>query len=143
MWLAGIIIGSLIGLALGAAVLSSACSLVRVQPPDFFFGMVICFFVGMTLLMVQCAAGIAGTLGAGVSLMSLQTASDFQRLMARGAPVGLLSTPFLSAGIYTVVLRDCSYRRALLVWAAQFVVIAIFLVVIWALLHGLGLTTRH
>ena len=49
MVLTGLIIGLLVGMSLAALVLTSACSLVRVQPPDFFFAMVICFMVGMTV----------------------------------------------------------------------------------------------
>lgn len=138
-----LIFGLLIGFAVAAMILSSACNLVRVQPPDFFFGMVICFIVGMAVFTVQVAAGVAGTFGAGQSLASLTTVVEFQRLLERGAVVGFLFTPFVSAGIYSAVLRDCSFRRGLLIWVAQFVVIAIFLLGIWALIAGLGLTGRH
>jgi len=143
MLLVGVIIGLLVGLSIAAAILSSACSLVRVPPPDFFFAMGICFVIGVAVFLVEFAAGVAGTLGAGVSLGSLRTVMDFQRLLERGAAVGALSTPFVSAGIYSAMLRDCSYRRGLLVWLAQFVVIALFLLALWAIFAGLGLSGRH
>jgi len=78
-----------------------------------------------------------------VSLTSLRTVADFQQLLARGAVVGIASTPFVSAGIYSAVLRDCSCRRGLLVWLAQFVVIALFLLAIWALITALGLNLKY
>jgi hypothetical protein len=143
MLLAGLVIGGLVGFSIAAIILTSACSLVRVPPPDFFFAMVLCFVISVTVFLFQFAAGVAGTLGAGVSLSSLTTVLDFQRLMERGAVVGLLSTPFVSAGIYSAALRDCSYRRGLLIWVAQFVVIALFLLAIWGVLVALGLSVRH
>ena len=139
MLLTGIIIGGMVGLALAALILSSACSLVRVQPPDFFFGMVLCFMVGMMVAMIQFAVGVAGTLGAGVELDSLRTVMDYQRLLERGAIVSFLLTPFVSAGIYSAALRDCSFRRGLLVWLAQFVVIAIFCLGVWGVVKALGI----
>ena len=138
-----LVLGLLVGLSIAAVILSSACSLVRVQPPGFFFAMIICLVVGLTVFMVQLAAGVAGTLGAGVSLANLKSTAEFQRLLERGLAVGVLSTPFVSAGIYCAALRECSYVRGLLVWLAQFVVLALLLLGIWAALVGLGLTGRH
>jgi hypothetical protein len=129
-----------VGLSIAGAILSSACGLVRVQPPDFFFSMVLCFIIGVAVFMIQFSAGVAGMLGAGLSVTSLRTLSDFQRLMEHGAVVGTLSLPFVSAGMYSAALRDCSYRRGLLIWVAQFVVIAIFVLVIWGIANVLGLT---
>src|SRR5438270_2955792 len=126
MLLTGLIIGLLVYVAIAALILTTACSLVRVPQPDFFFAMVICFVNLMTICMLQFMAGVAGTLGAGVSMASLQTVADFQRLMERGTVVGIISVPFVSAGMYSAMLRDCSYRRGLLIWVAQFVVIALF-----------------
>ncbi len=143
MLLAGVVIGLLVGFSIAGAILSSACSLVRVQPPDFFFAMVLCFVIGVAVFMLQFAAGVAGTLGAGVSMASLKTLPDFQGLMERGAVVAVLSMPFVSAGMYSAALRDCSYRRGLLVWLAQFVVIALFVLAIWGGAVVLGLTGRH
>ena len=143
MLLAGLIIGLLVGFSIAAIILSSACSLVRVPPPAFFFAMVICFVVGVAVFLIQFAAGVAGTLGAGVSMASLTTVLDFQRLLERGAAVSALSTPFVSAGMYSAMLRDCSYRRGLLIWVAQFVVIALFILGLWVVLAGLGLAGRH
>jgi len=143
MMIAGLVIGGLVGFSIAAIILSSACSLVRVQPPDFFFAMVITFILAVAIVGLQFAAGVAATLGAGISMTSLRTVADFQRLMERGAAVGAISTPFISAGIYSAVLRDCSYRRGLLVWLAQFVVIAIFLVAVWAIINALGLSIRR
>ena len=143
MFLTALIIGTLVGLSIAALILTSACSLVRVQPPDFFFAMVLCFMVGTVVMVLQIAAGVAGTVGAGISLASLRTALDYQRLVERGSFMGFLCGPFVSAGIYSAALRDCSYRRGLLIWVAQFVVIGIFCLGIWALVGGLGLSGRH
>jgi hypothetical protein len=139
MVLLAIIIGVLVGLSIAAVILSSACSLVRVQPPGFFAAMMICVLVGFVVLSAQLAAGVAGTLGAGGSVTGLRTALDFQRLMERGAVVGMVSTPFLSAAIYSMMLRECSFLRGLLIWVAQFVVVAIFVVGVYVLIVGLGL----
>jgi hypothetical protein len=140
MLLAVLIIGSLVGLAIAGAILSSACSLVRVEPPEFFFSMTLCFVISVAVFMLQFAAGVAGTLGAGVSLERLKSLSDFRGLMERGAVVAVVSLPFVSAGMYSAALRDCSFRRGLLIWVAQFVVIAIFVLVIWGAVNVLGLT---
>jgi hypothetical protein len=138
-----IIFGIFVGLSIAAVILSSACSLVRVEPPSFFFSMTICMVIGLIVFVVQLAAGVAGTLGAGLSLANLKTAADFQHLLERGLVVGVLSTPFVSAGIYCAALRECSYLRGLLVWVAQFVVIALLILGVWAAAVGLGLTGRH
>jgi len=138
MLLLGIIFGAMVGFAIAGAILSSACSLVRVQPPDFFFAMVLCFIVGVAIFIVQFLAGVAGTLGAGVSLASLTTVGDFQRLLERGAMFGVLTTPFVAAGIYSTALRECSFLRGLLVWLAQFVVAAFIILAIWAGCVALG-----
>jgi hypothetical protein len=142
MYLAGLVIGGLVGLAIAALILTSACSLVRVQPPDFFFAMVLCFMVGMVVVMIQTAAGLAATFGAGIPLTSLKSMPDYQRLLQRGAVMALLSTPLVSAGIYCAALRECSFKRGLLIWVAQFVVIGIFILGLWALIAGLGLSGR-
>src|SRR5262245_27692056 len=99
MFLFGLIFAALVGLAIAAAVLCSACSLVRVQSPDFFFAMVLCLTVGLIVAVLQFAAGVSAALGAGVSLASLKTVADFQHVLERGAMFGIGCTPFVSAGI--------------------------------------------
>jgi hypothetical protein len=142
MLVAVLIIGLLVGLSIAAIILTSACTLVRVPQPDFFFAMILCFVVGTVLFGLQFLAGVAGTVSAGVSLTTLKTVSGFQHLMERGAMMSLFSTPFVSAGIYSIALRECSFLRGLLVWAAQFVVVIGFALIIYAAISGLGLAVR-
>jgi hypothetical protein len=143
MLLAGVIIGLMVGLALAGAILSSACNLVRVQPPEYFFAMAICFMLTMILVVVQVAVSVFSAVGAGIPFMSLftnlKTAADYQHLFQRGSTITMILTPFICAGVYSVALESCSFIRGLFVWFAQFIVIAMFCAAIYGLLVVLGL----
>jgi hypothetical protein len=127
-------------LSVSAVVLSTACSFVRVQPPEFFSAMLIIVLLGIVGAVINIVAGTAATYLAGVSLDSLRTTADYKALVERGQMTTMVLSPFFSAGIFSVMLQDCSFRRGLFVWLAQFAAMAALILGIWTITGTLGLT---
>jgi hypothetical protein len=139
-FLAALIFTILVVLSVAAVILSTACSFVRVQPPDFFSAIVIVLLLAVVGAMVNFLAGTAATYLAGISLDTLRTQADYKALLERGEMTTLILSPFFSAGIFSVMLQDCSFRRGLFVWLAQFAASAALIMGIWTITGTLGLT---
>jgi hypothetical protein len=138
--LAAWIFAIMIGLSVAAVILSTACSFVRVQPPDFFSAILIVVLLGVVGATVNFLAGTAATYLAGISLETLRTQADYMALVQRGEMATLILSPFFSAAIFSVMLQECSFRRGLFVWLAQFAAMAALIFGIWTITGSLGLT---
>jgi hypothetical protein len=128
------------GLAIAAAILRTACSWVGVTPPDFLPAMGICFLTSIVIAIVQ--VGVLFFLGA-LSGVAGGTQAQMQALAPYTLVVFLLVHPVASAGVYKVMLLDCSFGRGLIVWLAQIVVIAIIVGVIIAAAYGLQMVQKN
>ncbi len=114
----------LAGLTISAMILCGACKLVGVPSPDLFPAIVICLVVNLADLTVALPVGlILG--GGGFTSVENMSQRDLMVLMQRSSPFVALLHPILSAGIFSVMLQDCSFLKGLLVWLAQIVVIVL------------------
>jgi hypothetical protein len=114
----------LIGLAIAALILSAACRMVGVEPPDLFPAMVIVFIVMIAQGMLGLLLGAVMAFGAGIT--GTPTKEQLLELTKRTAPIALILSPIVSAPIYSLLLRECSFGKGLLLWVAQLIVLAAF-----------------
>jgi len=131
-----------VGLAIAAMILTSACKLVRVRPPEYFPAMGICLVVTLATTVVQVGLGVLVAMPSG--LPEIHTAQQFGELIGPGMLLSLPLMPFISAAIFCVMIEECSFVKGLLVWLAQFAVILLFVGVIFviALVFNGGRTGR-
>lgn len=69
-------------LAVASLILSIACKLVRLEPPDFFPGMVICFIMWFAWFTVTL--GFGAVMVGMDSIMRMKTVGDLQEVMRQG-----------------------------------------------------------
>jgi hypothetical protein len=125
-------------LAIWSMVISSACRLARVRPPEFFPGMVVAFaLIAMNLIAMFAVAVIYG-LATGVPILAGHiSATQVADLLRESSPIAALTNPLVSAAVFLVMIEDCSYPKALLVWLLQAVVVILFLLVIAGIAYAL------
>jgi hypothetical protein len=114
-------------LAVAAIGFTTACSLVRVKPPDFFPAMIFILLINIAVSFVWLFLAIVMGLAMQADLTS---ASEVQGLMMMSWPIALVLSPFISAAIYTVLLPECGILKGLLIWVLQIVVLAVVFAVI-------------
>lgn len=131
------IIGLVMGLAISAVILSSACKLVRVDPPEFFPAMVICFLNMAISFAAPVIIGVIMVFTSGKGDLGPQL--ELQVLLPPAAPVALVLSPFISAGVYGVTLAQGNYWKGVQIWLAQFLVILVFVLVFGGLIYALDL----
>jgi hypothetical protein len=128
------------GLAIAAAILRTACSWVGVTPPDFLPAMGICFLTSIVIAILQVGVLLLfGALGGAAS----GTQAQMQALAPYTLIAFFLVHPIASAGVYKVMLLDCSFGRGLMVWLAQMLVIAIIVGIIIAAAYGLQMLQKN
>src|SRR5207245_8421887 len=115
------------GLAVAAIILTGACKIARVPPPNFFPAMGICFGVSLAVGCIQLliAGIIAVASGSTDALSGSMSPEELQGLLIRAAPIAFCLHPFISAAIFSIALSECSFGRGLLVWLAQLVVVVV------------------
>lgn len=112
-------------LAIPAMLLGTACKIARVQPPEFFGAMGIVLVAGLAVFTVDLMFACVIALGKGA--FNISSLKDLFALLESSAPfIGLLH-PFIVAAVYSTMLQECSYLRALLIWVLQLVVVVVFL----------------
>ena len=111
------------GFSISALVLIGACRIAGLRTPNFFPAMMICLCVNLAVFVVILGAGAA--IGVATGMPRLSGSRQMAEIIDRGWLVGLALSPFISAGIFTVMLDECSYLRGLLVWFCQFVVLVL------------------
>jgi len=126
----GLICGGAFGLSIAALILIGACKIAGLRTPNFFPAMLICFCVFVAVSVIQLGAGAAIAVASG-GMPRGAGAAKLVEVANHGAVVGLIASPFVSAGIFSVMLEECSYLRGLLVWFCQFVVILLFVLVMY------------
>jgi hypothetical protein len=143
----GLIVGLLcIGIpfmAIHSMIISTAARLVGVEPPAFFEGMGISFVLTLANFLASLAAAFGiGLVTGSATASGMVSQEDMQAMGPAFAVALLLIGPLVSAGVFSVMLQGCSYGRGLLVWLAQFIVVALFLVLIYLVVLVLGLSSK-
>lgn len=113
-------------LAIPAMVLGTACKIARVQPPEFFGAMGIVLIAAAAVFTVDLM--LASVIALGKGAFNVSSVRDLQKLLVDSAPFIVFLHPFIIAAVYSTMLQECSYLKALLIWVLQLVVIIFFLV---------------
>jgi hypothetical protein len=124
----------LAGLCLAAAILKTACKWAGVTPPDFFPAMGICLLTSLVKAIV--AFGVVFAF-AGVAGATRMTEAQLRQVSPFMTVALLLVDPLASAGVYQMTILDCSFKRGLLVWLNQILVVVIIIAIIVAAVYGL------
>lgn len=116
---------ALMGLAIPAMVLGTACKIARVEAPEFFGAMGIVLIAAVAVFFVDLM--FAAVIAISTNSYNISSIKELFALLAKTAPVIVFLHPFIIAGIYSMMLRECSYLKGLLIWVLQLVVIVVFL----------------
>jgi len=119
-----------------ALVLIGACKIAGLRTPNFFPAMMICLCVNVAVFVVILGAGAA--IGVATGMPRLSGSRQLAEIIARGWLVGVALSPFISAGIFSVMLDECSFVRGLLVWLCQFVVVVLAAMVIFVIAKAMN-----
>lgn len=125
--------------SISALVLIGACKIAGLRTPNFFPAMMICLCVGVAVFVVILGSGAA--IGVATGMPRMSGSRQLAEIIARGWLVGVALSPFISAGIFSVMLDECSFVRGLLVWFCQFVVLALVFLVLYFVAVALKMNT--